>query len=91
MWCAGSVAVFHPCHALHLVTLFHQWVTVTLFASTAPEIDAHVGAAFRFQPDPGAAEPPHRKGAWCDLFLLYFFIQPATPFREGAQDPRIHG
>ena len=37
---------FHAGHALHLMALFHQRVTVTLFAGAAPEIDAHIGAAF---------------------------------------------
>ncbi|MPN34421.1 hypothetical protein SDC9_181914 [bioreactor metagenome] len=79
--------LLHPCHALHLVTGFHQRVTVTLFARAAPEIDADVSPAFRLQPNSGTAEPPHRESTWCDLFLLDLFIQPASPLRECAQDP----
>ena len=44
-----------------------------------------------YSPDPGTAEPPHCESARCDLLLLNFFIQPATPLRESAQDPGLTG
>ena len=37
----------HARHALHLVTGFHQRITVTLLTCSAPEIDADVSPAFR--------------------------------------------
>ena len=77
----------HPCHPLHLMAGFHQWIAVALLAGAAPEIDADVGAAFGFQPDAGTAQPPHGEGAGRNLLLLNLFIQPATPFRKGVQDP----
>ena len=78
---------FHAGHALHLVAFFHQRIAVTLFACAAPEIDANIGATLGFQPDTGAAQPPHGKSTRSNLFLFDLFVQPATPLREGAQNP----
>ncbi|MNI71130.1 hypothetical protein D3C73_1269880 [compost metagenome] len=64
----------HACHTLHLMACFHQWITVALLACSAPKINADVSPAFRFQPNSGTAQPPHRKGAWCNLFLFDLFV-----------------
>ena len=78
---------FYTCHALHLMTFFHQRIAVALLAGAAPEINANIGATLGFQPDAGATQPPHCKRTRSNLFLLNLFIQPAAPFRESAQNP----
>ncbi|MNP48629.1 hypothetical protein D3C76_1427620 [compost metagenome] len=79
--------LLHPRHTLHLMPFLHQRITVALLAGPAPEVDTDIRATLGFQPDPGTAQPPHGKGAWRNLLLFNLFIQPGSPFREGAEDP----
>ena len=78
-------------HARHLVVRVHQRVLHAAFAGAAPEVDADVGVAFALDPDAGAGQPPHRKGAGLDHLALDLFIEPGTPLRKGAQNPRFLG
>ena len=67
----------------------HLVVTVGALAVAAPEVDGDVGAAGRFHPDAGAAQPPHGDVARRHDFVFNVLNQPGAPLREGGLDPGI--
>jgi len=52
-------------------------------------LDGDVGAAGRFHPDAGAAQPPHGDVALRHDFVFNVLNQPGAPLREGGLDPGI--
>jgi len=74
-------------HVCHLVTSNHILCLSGALAVAQPEVDADVGITGGFDPQPGAAQPPHCHGAWSHNFFLDLFVQPCSPFGKSAHNP----
>jgi len=65
----------------------HVFILLCTLAGAAPEVYAYICIMLGLNPDTGAAEPPHGKCTGFYFFLLNFFVQPGSPFRESIHNP----